>query len=51
MGQLAVRYLLDQIEGRPPVRGLLTMSTTLVVRDTVMALTSSSPEAAMQVDK
>jgi LacI family transcriptional regulator len=51
MGQLAVRYLLDQIEGRPPVRGLLTMSTTLVVRDTVMALTSSSPEAAMQVEK
>jgi len=51
MGQLAVRYLLNQIDGRPPLPDLLTMPTTLVIRDTVMSLTSASPEAAMQVEQ
>lgn len=35
MGQLAVRYLLNQIDERPPLPDLLTMQTKLIVRDTV----------------
>src|SRR5262245_7359873 len=35
MGQLAERFLLNQIDGRPPLPNLLTIPTNLVVRDTV----------------
>jgi LacI family transcriptional regulator len=35
MGQIAVRYLLNQIDERPPLPDLLTMPTKLIVRDTV----------------
>jgi LacI family transcriptional regulator len=41
MGQLAVRHLLNQIDGRPPLPDLMTMPTKLVVRDTVGAPTST----------
>jgi LacI family transcriptional regulator, galactose operon repressor len=41
MGQLAVRYLLNQIDGRPPLPDLLTMPTELVVRGTVAPPTAA----------
>jgi LacI family transcriptional regulator len=37
MGQLAVRYLLNQIDKRPPLPDILTLPTNLVIRDTVAA--------------
>jgi DNA-binding LacI/PurR family transcriptional regulator len=46
MGQLAVRYLLNQIDGRPPLPDLLTMPTTLMIRDTVAGPATARPTPA-----
>jgi LacI family transcriptional regulator len=46
MGQLAVRYLLNQIDGRPPLPDVLTMPTTLMIRDTVAGPATARPTPA-----
>jgi LacI family transcriptional regulator len=46
MGQLAVRYLLNQIDGRPPLPDVLTMPTILMIRDTVAGPAPARPAPA-----
>jgi LacI family transcriptional regulator len=48
MGQLAVRYLLNQLDGRPPLPSLLTMPTNLIIRDTVAGVAPALPSPAAQ---
>jgi hypothetical protein len=38
-----VRYLLNQIDGRPPLPHVLTMPTTLMIRDTVAGPSPARP--------
>jgi LacI family transcriptional regulator len=51
MGQLAVRYLLNQIDGRPPLPDVLTMPTTLMIRDTVAGPSPARPAPASHATK
>jgi LacI family transcriptional regulator len=48
MGQIAVRYLLNQLDGRPALPDLVTMPTTLIIRDTVAGVGRALPSPAAQ---